>query len=60
MDSKRRLELYHKINKLWIEDAAAMPLHQQLDLFGATKRLTWRARGDERTKVYDMALKDGK
>jgi peptide/nickel transport system substrate-binding protein len=60
MDPKQRLALYHRINKLWIEDAAAMPLYQQLDLYGATKRMTWKARGDERIKGFDMAVKDGK
>ena len=60
MDPERRRDLYHKINRLWIEDAAAMPLYQQLDLYGATRRLTWKARGDERIKGYDMAVKDGK
>jgi peptide/nickel transport system substrate-binding protein len=60
MDEKKRLEQYHRINKLWVEDAAAMPLYQQLDLYGASKRLQWKARGDERIKAFDMALKDGK
>jgi len=60
MDPKRRAELYTKINKLWIDDAAAMPLYQQLDLYGATRRLDWKARGDERIKGYDMALKEAK
>ena len=60
MDAKKRLELYHKINRLWIEDAAAMPLYQQLDLYGATKRMVWKARGDEGIKGYDMALKESK
>jgi len=60
MDPRKRLELYHRINKLWIDDAAAMPLYQQLDLYGATKRMTWKARGDERIKGYDMAVKDAK
>jgi peptide/nickel transport system substrate-binding protein len=60
MDSKRRIELYHKVNRLWVDDAAAMPLYQQLDLYGATKRVAWKARGDERIKGYDMALKDDK
>jgi len=60
MDSKKRLELYAKINKLWIEDAAAMPLYQQIDLYGATKRTVWKARGDEALKGYDMAVKDAK
>ena len=60
MDEKKRLEQYHRINKLWVEDAAAMPLYQQLDLYGASKRLQWKARGDERIKAFDMGLKDGK
>ncbi len=57
MDPKKRLELYHRINRLWIEDAAAMPLYQQLDLYGVTKRLAWKARGDERLKGFEMAVK---
>jgi hypothetical protein len=43
-----------------VEDAAGMPLYQQLDLYGATRRLAWKARGDERLKGYDMAVKDAK
>jgi hypothetical protein len=37
-----------------------MPLYQQLDLYGATRRMTWKARGDERIKGYDMAVNEGK
>jgi peptide/nickel transport system substrate-binding protein len=57
MDEKKRLEQYHRINKLWVEDAAAMPLYQQVDLYGASKRLQWKARGDERIKAFEMSLK---
>ncbi len=57
MDEKKRLEIYHRINKLWIEEAAAVPLYQQLDLYGANRRLNWKARSDERIKAYDMSLK---
>jgi ABC-type transport system substrate-binding protein len=60
MDPKRRLELYHRINRLWVDDGAAMPLYQQVDLYGGTKRITWRVRGDEAIKGYDIAVKDGK
>jgi peptide/nickel transport system substrate-binding protein len=60
MDEKKRLALYHQINKLWIEDAAAAPLYQQLDLYGASKRITWKARSDERIKATEMTIKDGK
>jgi peptide/nickel transport system substrate-binding protein len=60
MDEKKRLEQYHRINKLWVEDAAGMPLYQQVDLYGVSKRLQWKARGDEVLRAYEMALKDGK
>src|SRR5438093_363096 len=60
MDDKKRLAQYHKINKLWIEEMPAIPLYQQIDLYGANKRLAWKARSDELIKAYDMALKDGK
>ena len=55
----RRLELYQRINRLWVDTAAAMPLYQQLDVYGATKRIEWKARGDERIKGYDLAVRDG-
>ena len=60
MDPKRRAELYHRLMRLWIDDAAAMPLYQQLDLYGATRRVTWKARGDELIKGFDMAVKDAR
>jgi peptide/nickel transport system substrate-binding protein len=58
MDPRKRLEQYHRINKLWIEDAAAMPLYQQLDLYGVSKRIVWKARGDELIKGREMDLKN--
>jgi peptide/nickel transport system substrate-binding protein len=60
MDEKKRLAQYHAINKLWIEDQAAVPLYQQLDLYGASKRINWKARSDELIKAYEMSFKDGK
>jgi peptide/nickel transport system substrate-binding protein len=57
MDEKQRRALYQKINKLWIDDAAAVPLYQQMDLYGASKRLNWKARSDEAIKAYDMSIK---
>jgi peptide/nickel transport system substrate-binding protein len=59
MDEKKRVEQYHRINKLWIEDQAAAPLYQQIDLYGANKRINWKARSDERLKAYDMSLREG-
>jgi peptide/nickel transport system substrate-binding protein len=60
MDEKKRLEQYHRINKLWVDEMPAIPLYQQIDLYGANKRVTWKARSDELIKAYDMSLKDGK
>ncbi|HET7343882.1 MAG TPA: ABC transporter substrate-binding protein [Methylomirabilota bacterium] len=57
LDGKKRLEQYHKINKLWVEEMPAIPLYQQIDLYGANKRLNWKARSDELIKAYDMAIK---
>jgi peptide/nickel transport system substrate-binding protein len=57
MDERQRQAQYFRINKLWIEDQAAVPLYQQIDLYGANKRLNWKARSDEVIKAYDMSLK---
>jgi peptide/nickel transport system substrate-binding protein len=57
MDEKKRRDEYGRINKLWVEEVPAVPLYQQLDLYGASKRLNWKARSDELIKAYDMSLK---
>lgn len=57
MDAKKRLEAYLRINRLWVDDAAGMPLYQQLDLYGATRRMAWKARGDEAIKGFEMAVR---
>jgi peptide/nickel transport system substrate-binding protein len=59
MDEKKRLAQYHRINKLWIEETPAIPLYQQIDLYGANRRLNWKARSDELIRAYDMSLKEG-
>src|SRR5262249_27868451 len=60
MDGKKRLALYHRLGRIFIEDIPAIPLYQQVDLYGVAKRLVWKARSDEVIRVYDMALTDGK
>ena len=57
MDPKRRLDLFHRINRIVVDDAAAMPLYQQIDLYGVNRRLVWKAREDERIKGYDMTIR---
>jgi peptide/nickel transport system substrate-binding protein len=57
MDEKKRLAEYHRINKLWIEEMPAVPLYQQIDLYGVTKRVVWKARSDEVISAYGMSLR---
>jgi len=59
MDEKRRLAQYHRINNLWIEGVPTIPFYQQIDLYGANRRVAGKARSDELIRAYDMALKDG-
>lgn len=59
MDEKKRLEQYHRINRLWVEEMPAVPLYQQIDLYGVNKRLNWKARSDEVLQGFNMSLKDG-
>ena len=60
MDERKRLEQYHRINKVWVDEVPAVPLYQQVDLYGVSKRLNWKARSDEVLQAYTMSLKDGK
>jgi peptide/nickel transport system substrate-binding protein len=60
MDEKKRRQQYDRINKLWLDEVPAVPLYQQLDLYGVSKRLNWKARSDEVIHAFQMSLKDGK
>ncbi|MBI1848442.1 MAG: ABC transporter substrate-binding protein [Candidatus Rokubacteria bacterium] len=60
MDDKKRLEQYHRINRLWVEEMPAVPLYQQIDLYGVSKRVNWKARSDEVLQAYTMSLKEAK
>src|SRR5215472_8199749 len=55
MDEKKRLAQYHRI-----KEVPAIPFYQQIDLYGANRRVAWKARSDELIRAYDMALKDGR
>src|SRR5439155_1120339 len=58
MDDKKRLEQYHRINRLWVEEMPAVRLYQQLDLYGVSKRVNWKARSDEVIQAFSMSLKE--
>src|SRR5436189_1017704 len=58
MDDKKRLEQYHRINRLWVEEMPAVPLYQQLELYGVSKRVNWKARSDEVIQAFSMSLRE--
>ena len=60
MDEKRRRTLWQRASRLLVDDAAVVPLYQQVDLYGVSKRLRWASRSDELIRAYDIAPKDAK
>jgi peptide/nickel transport system substrate-binding protein len=57
MDETKRLGLYHKAAEIIVEDAGWVFLYQQEDIYGASNRLDWKARPDERLVMFDVAIK---
>jgi peptide/nickel transport system substrate-binding protein len=57
MDPKKRLQIYSKVSRLFVNDAPAIPLYQQIDNYGVSRRLQWTARSDERIEGFNIAIK---
>ncbi|MCL4424139.1 MAG: ABC transporter substrate-binding protein [Firmicutes bacterium] len=57
IDEQKRLADYHEAVKIINQDAAWLFLHQQRDIYGASKRIEWEARPDELLWLYDAKLK---
>jgi hypothetical protein len=36
----------------------AVPLYQQVDLYGVSKRVNWKARSDEVIQAFSMSLRE--
>jgi peptide/nickel transport system substrate-binding protein len=60
VDPKRRLELYAKAQRLMLDDGAVLPLYQQMDLYGVSKRVGFQALSSEQIVGVWLSLKDGK
>jgi peptide/nickel transport system substrate-binding protein len=60
IDPKRRLELYAKAQRLMLDDGAVLPLYQQMDLYGVSKRVGFQALSSEQIVGVWLSLKDGK
>ena len=57
MDQKKRLQIYAKASRFFIDDAPAIPLYQQIDNYGVSRKVQWTARPDERIEGFSMAVK---
>ncbi|MFO8059833.1 MAG: ABC transporter substrate-binding protein [Bacillota bacterium] len=56
MDQQERLQLYHQAMEILSEEAPWVYLHQQLDIYGISGRLDWRARPDELIYAFDARV----
>ena len=57
MDPKKRLEIYAKADRLFVDEGMAISLYQQIDNYGVSRNLQWQARPDERIEGFSMAWK---
>jgi peptide/nickel transport system substrate-binding protein len=59
MSPKRRRELYARAARLIQEDVPVLPLYQQVDLYGVSRRVEWEARPDERLEMRTVKWTPG-
>ncbi|HEV8640368.1 MAG TPA: ABC transporter substrate-binding protein [Methylomirabilota bacterium] len=60
IDPKRRLETYARAQRLMLDEGAVLPLYQQMDLYGLSKRVNFQALSSEQLVGVWMSLRDGK
>jgi peptide/nickel transport system substrate-binding protein len=56
LDVAKRKELYRRIALVLHDDAPWIVLFQYEDLYGTSKRVQWKPRGDEFIRAYEMSL----
>jgi ABC-type transport system substrate-binding protein len=55
-----RLALYTKALQIFMDDAAAVPLYQQVDIYGVSKRVRFQALSSEQLVGPWISLSDQK
>jgi ABC-type transport system substrate-binding protein len=60
VDPKRRLELYANAQRIMLDDGAVLPLYQQMDIYGVSKRVGFQALSSEQLVGAWMSLRNGK
>jgi peptide/nickel transport system substrate-binding protein len=57
LDEKARMAAYKKATEEMCEQAPVLFLYIQPATYGTSKRLTWKPRGDDWVRAYDMTIK---
>jgi peptide/nickel transport system substrate-binding protein len=57
MDKGKRQKLYTEASMLYKEEAPWAFCYQQMDIYGASERLNWKPRPDEKIVIYNMSFK---
>ena len=60
IDPKTRQALYSKALAIWMDDAPAIPLYQQMDLYGVSKKVKFQALSSEQLVGPWICLADQK
>lgn len=55
MDDAKRADLYHQVIQIVHDQAAFVPLYQQVDLYGMSQRVNWSPRPDESIRAFNMS-----
>ncbi len=58
MDKGKRAKIYGEAARLYKEDAPWAFCYQQMDIYGASERLNWKPRPDEKIVLFNMSFKN--
>ncbi len=56
LDPEKRVALYRNFNRAVHEQAPWLFLHQQIDLYGTSAKIRWKARSDESIVLQEISL----
>ena len=57
MGQEKRQKIYSEACKIFQEEVPWAFVYQQVDIYGVSERVEWKARGDEKIIVFNMSFK---
>jgi peptide/nickel transport system substrate-binding protein len=58
MDDTARAQLYEEVVQIVHDEAAFVPLYQQVNLYGMSDRINWNPRADEIIRVFNISWEE--